>query len=52
MTVKDKVVVDRNPHNGKWDVGWRHADGEFTPHFAGIPPNKPPKLKSPALIRA
>ena len=30
-----KIVVQQNPYNGTWDVGWLGEDGEFTPGFCG-----------------
>lgn len=35
MTSNMKVVVDQNPYNGSWEVGWRSADGTFTPQYCG-----------------
>jgi hypothetical protein len=30
-----KIVVQQNPYNGTWDVGWLHEDGVFTQGFCG-----------------
>ena len=35
MTDDTKIAVEQNPYNGKWDVGWRWDDGEFTPYLCG-----------------
>jgi hypothetical protein len=35
LMTKLTIAVERNPYNNTWDVGWRSADGEFTPHFCG-----------------
>jgi hypothetical protein len=28
---KSKVAAERNPYNGKWELGWKWENGDFTP---------------------
>ena len=35
MTDETKIVVEQNPYDGTWDVGWESDDGQFTPQFCG-----------------
>jgi hypothetical protein len=30
-----KIVVEQNPYNGAWDVGWDYDEVGFTPCFCG-----------------
>ena len=30
-----KIVVQLNPHNDTWDVGWEFDDAEFCPYLCG-----------------
>jgi hypothetical protein len=30
-----KIVVEENPYNNTWEVGWKSDDGEFAPYLCG-----------------
>jgi hypothetical protein len=44
-----KVVVEHNQYNGTWDVGWRSADGDFTPCFCGYPTRQAAEAEIPGF---
>ncbi len=35
MTDETKLVVEQNPHDGTWEIGWRMDAGEFVPGERG-----------------
>ena len=49
MSAKSKVDAERNRYNNTWDVGWRHADGEFTPYLCGYRTKKAAAAEIPGF---
>jgi hypothetical protein len=44
-----KIVVEKNPYNGTWEVGWKSKDGVFTPEFCGDRTKKEAKAEIPGF---
>jgi hypothetical protein len=33
MAAKSKITAEQNLYTGRWEIGWKWDDGEFTSHF-------------------
>jgi hypothetical protein len=46
---ESKIVVEQNPYNGTWDVGWECDEVGFTPHFCGYATKKEAEAQIPGF---
>ena len=50
MTVKGKVVTERNPHTGNWEVGWKYKEEDmFIPYLSGFATKKAAEAAIPGF---